>query len=579
MLDIVVAASSVGLWLAAYAGCRIATRTMPPPAGPATMDLGPEPPAVVSMLVNGWSTSVDTAESTVLDLAAAHYFELRQPDEDPFRTTVHLSPKAPDEGGLRPYERQVLDRIRGLAVDGVVPVTALTFRDRNRSNAWHKRLRTAVVADAREAGLSERRFGRTMMKALFAGALAAGLVCGFVAAHATHAISMFLMSVFVTVALVIPIQYIGERGTPAGLAAASRWLGVRAWLRNHEQFAELPPSAVAIWDRYLAYGAALGVTRRASEVLDLEVDDRRKAWSSYRGGWRRIRVRYPSWRPWCGHTTGALVRQALLFLAAGAVVVAIAGRTSWYSTPGYLSLAVGVYVLIRTPADLSRSKNITGEVLRRRAWRPRAGRTDARVGRGNRRPRLDYLVIDDGSADETTAWGLPSEWGDRCRDGDVVTITVRPWSRRVITVIQHSRGRSPEAGTQAGALARDFFGEVHELPALPVSIEDVARVVGQPVRPEHRQQGVEFRAEMNGAVVLRAEWASGMAGRIAWRANGSASGRPLPGIGDEAYLNKNHVVMRAGDVTLVLAAVGSGRTGTPHLPWLLSRAVIPTPAR
>jgi predicted membrane protein DUF2207 len=577
MLDIIVAASSVGLWFAAYAGCRVATRTTPPPAGPPTMDLGREPPAVVSMLVNGWSTSVDTAESTVLDLAAAHYFELRQPDEDPFRTTIHLTPKTPDEGRLRPYERQVLDRIRGLAVGGVVPVTALSFRDKNESRAWNKKLRIAVVAEARAAGLSERRFGRTMMKALFAGALAAGLACGFVAAHATHATAMFLMFIWVTVALVVLIQHIGERATPAGLEATFRWLGVRAWLRNHEQFAELPPSAVSIWDRYLAYGAALGVTRRASAVLDLEVGDRRKVWSSYRSGWRRVRVSYPSWRPWHGKTARALVRQALLFLTAGAVVVLIVGGAGWYAALGYVLLASGFYVLIRTVIDQDRSEGITGEVIWKSRWRPKVGRTDPRTSRRNRRPWLDYLAIDDGAADETTAWGLPSEWGDRCHDGDVVTVTVRPWSRLVIEVVRHSRGRSPQTGAQTGTLVRDFFGVEHELRALPVSVEDVSRVVGQPVRPEHRQQGVEFRSETNDAVVLRAEWASGMAGRIAWRANGSVSGTPLPGIGDEAYLSKNHAVMRTGDVTLVLAAVGSGRTGTPHLPWLLSRAVIPAP--
>jgi hypothetical protein len=169
-----IAAVCVGLWLLAYAGCLVATRPAPPPAGPATMDLGPEPPAVVSLLVNGWSASVDTAESVVLDLAAAGYYELRQPGLHPRQTTIHLARRPPAPDRLRPYEQQVLERIHGLAVDGVVPRTALTFRDANESRLWNRRLRTAVVADARAAGLSERRFGRTMMTALYLGALAAG---------------------------------------------------------------------------------------------------------------------------------------------------------------------------------------------------------------------------------------------------------------------------------------------------------------------------------------------------------------------------------------------------------------------
>jgi hypothetical protein len=61
----------------------------------------------------------------------------------------------------------------------------------------------------------------------------------------------------------------GERDTAAGRAVAARWLGVRDWLAAHESFADPPPAAVTVWDRYLPYGAALGVTRVAGQVIDL----------------------------------------------------------------------------------------------------------------------------------------------------------------------------------------------------------------------------------------------------------------------------------------------------------------------
>ena len=559
MLDIVVAVASVGLWLTAYASCRVLTRTVLPPAGPATMDLGPEPPAVVSMLVNGWSTSVDTAESTVLDLAATHHYELRQPDADPYRTTIHLSPAPPDESTLRPYERQVLDRIRGLAVDGVVPVTALGFRDENESKAWNKTLRAAVVADARAAGLSRRRFGRTMMTALYLGAVAAALVCSWAAAHATSAFGAFLTFLPVAGPLAGLVQHVGERATPAGAQAASRWLGVQAWLRGHEQFAELPPSAVAIWDRYLAYGAALGVTRCAGDVLDLEVGDRRNVWSAYGGGWRRIKVRYPVAWPWSASTTRALALRTVPFMAVGAVIVAVTGLTGWFSLPGYALLTGGSYVLARAALDAQWPVKVTGQVLLRRTWRTGGP---------------DYLVIDDGTADETTAWGLPGQWSNLCHPGDVVTITARRWTRLVVHVSQHSRGQRREA--TIGAPIMDIFGE--ERPArlgpLPVSVEDVARLVGRPVRAQPSPQRVDFRSEADNALVLRAEWAYGTSGRLAWQLNGRGRGIQLPGIGDEAYAVGNRVVMRSGDVTVVLVALEAGRIGVPHLPWLLSRCLV-----
>jgi hypothetical protein len=566
MTDLIVAGACVGLWLIAYAACRLATRPARPVAGPATPDLGPEPPAVVSLLVDDWSTSAATAESTLLDLAAAHHVELRQPDADPYRTTIHLPPGRPDDAGLRPYERQVLDRIRTLAVDGVVPLTALGFRDDNEARAWHRALRAAVVADARAAGLSERRFGRPTMAALYVGALAVGVVCGLVAVHRSHLTWTFLTVLPVAAVLAGLVQRVGERGTPAGLAAASRWLGVRAWLRVYEQFAELPPSAVAIWDRYLAYGAALGVTRRASDVLDLDTGRRRDLWSSYRDGWRRVRARYPR-GPWYGNTTPTQVLLAMLLLAAGALALTATRSAGWSPLPAYLLLGVGVGMLIRAVADLFGTVTVTGQVLARRPWRAR-----------HQRPTLHYLVVDDGTTDTTTAWALPSEWGDRCRDRDVVTITARRWSRRVVAVTRHSEGHPRQAdatgGERPAAPATDFFGEPRQPQAagpLPVAVEDVARLVGQPVRAERQPQRVDFRSEVDDTIVLRAAWAGGTAGRIAWSANARGTTTPLPGIGDGAYASGNRAVLRVGDVTLVVTALGSGRVGTAHLPWLLSR--------
>jgi hypothetical protein len=406
MRDVAVAAATVGLWLVAYACCRGATRTTLPPAGPPTMDLGPEPPAVVSLLVNGWSTSAAAAESTVLDLAAAHYYELRQPDADPYRTTIHLSRVPLDDSGLRPYERQVLDRIRGLAVDGVVPIGSLRFRDKNESRAWNKQLRAAVVADARAAGLSRRRFGRTMMTVLYLGAVVAGLVCGWAAAHATSPVGALFPLLPVAGTLAGLVQRIGERHTPAGARAAARWLGVQAWLRGHRQFAELPPSAVMLWDRYLAYGAALRVTARVSDVLDLEV---------------------------------------------------------------------GV---------------VRGEPI--------------------------------------------------------------------------------------GTGVRDIFGEARPAPSgpPPVPVDDVARIVGRPVYARQSPQRVEYRSVADDALMLRVEWAYGTSGRLAWQLNGRGHATPLPGIGDGAYAVGHRVVMRAGELTVLLIAVGAGQVGTPYLPWLLSRCAV-----
>jgi hypothetical protein len=53
---------------------------------------------------------------------------------------------------LTRYEQRVFDRVSGLAVSGVVPLTALTFRDENMAQSWWKQFRAEVVAGARSAG-------------------------------------------------------------------------------------------------------------------------------------------------------------------------------------------------------------------------------------------------------------------------------------------------------------------------------------------------------------------------------------------------------------------------------------------
>ena len=52
-----------------------------------------------------------------------------------------------------------------------------------------------------------------------------------------------------------------------GQDAASRWLGVRDFLAQDDAFHSLPPDAVAVWDRYLAYAAAMGVAKDAAKGL------------------------------------------------------------------------------------------------------------------------------------------------------------------------------------------------------------------------------------------------------------------------------------------------------------------------
>jgi predicted membrane protein DUF2207 len=593
--DLALAAVSLGLWFLLYAGARLLTRPARPAPSPATMELGPEPPAVVSLLVNRWALTEDAAESTLLDLAARKFFELRQPGGDPLQTTVHVPASEPDASVLRPYERQVLDRVRGLAVRGVVPLSGLTFRDAGQAQAWNKRLRAAVIADARGAGLSRRRFGPAVTTLLLVAAVLAAAGVGLAALHyglwdpdgtddnpglGAGLITFGLLSVLAG-------RSPGERDTPAGRAVAARWLGVRDWLRGHEQFADLPPASVAVWDRYLGYGAAVGATHLASAVLDLDMGDRRLVWSSHGGTWHRIRVRYPRFWPRYGRTLPILVLRAVAYAAAGGFLFRIFGWPdpgsriidrvgAGLSVASLALLLVGVYVLVRGLLDLATERTITGEVLWQEVWRSTNGTEN-----NPSRPWLHYFAIDDGTDDRTTAWGLPSEWSGRCHDGDTVTIRMRPWSRRIgeLSVVGQGRSRhlvETVTADDTGNLALRMLTPGAPAPD-PFAPAAVGRMLGREVVASPLSvpglPGVQYRPAEGGSPLLLVQTLQGLPGRVAWRAN--SRGQQLPGIADGAYASGERAALRHGDTTIVLTLLGDGRTRREHLPWLLAQAAVP----
>lgn len=599
-LQLLITAGAVGAWGIAYLVALAVTRPASPRAAAASPELGAESPAVVSLLVNRWELTEDAAESTLLDLAARRYVELRQPGSDPRQTTVHVLDG--DTSTLTPYERRVLDRVRGLALDAVLPLTALTFRNDAQAKSWTKKLHGEILAEARTRGLSRRRFTPLMKAFLVAIAVLAAAVIGWAWWHYADAAQRasedgadgpFAVAAFALLFLgAVSLRNTDERDTPAGREVAAGWFGVRDWLRGHEAFADLPPASVTVWDRYLAYGAALGVTRVASAVLDLGMGNRRLVWSSYGGHWHRVRVRYPSFWPRYGRTGRFLIVRAVLSIAVGTAIVYYTGRQfgwlagldlpsfgpDWLvaiapdvqSVARWLGIALlvyGGYKLLRAVVDLATQRTLTGEVLWLEVWKSRSG--------GENRPAvpwLHHLAVDDGSGDRTTAWGLPSQLSGQCHEGDTVEIVVRRWSRRVVgfRVVQPGRAR---------ALAESTV-EVAQAPSAPagevLTADEVGRALGLAVRASPAYGGpgrtmATFGSTDFGHDVLLVFTAHGLMGSWAWRMN--SRGTPLPGLPEGGYHDVDRAAARVGGTTVLLTLMNEARGRGIDLTWLLSRAV------
>jgi hypothetical protein len=430
---VLVAAAGVAIgWLLVTAALWIARRPADARAAAATMELGPEPPAVAAVLCDDYEVSAETAPATLLDLAARDVIEL---DEIRPGETICRVPDAPPADAT-PFERHVLGALARKAVRGVVPATALTTGTDDASARWHRELARLVVADAQRRGLTLDRWPRRIVALIGAGVVAVVallVIAAQVGGEAEDApvvagiaAGIAIGGAFVLATVTGRLQRsLAQRPTADGAAAEARWLGVRAHLVDNERLGELPPAAVKLYGRHLAYAAGFGLAEHAVAALPFGAEDDHLAWSSHGDRWRRVRVRYPRVRPpaWGRHPALAVL-VALLWAALAVFLLTrlggFAGDLAGVLTALLLlPLAWSAWVLVRAVPDLFASRTVNGTALRCRMRTRASSSRDA--------PKYWYYVaIDDGTRDRIAAFRLSGELYRRVRQGQAVTADVTP---------------------------------------------------------------------------------------------------------------------------------------------------------
>jgi len=433
----IAAGIALGVWLVVLGVLAVATRAREPKAAGATMELGgDESPGVVNLITNGWAVGKEAVPATLIDLAARKIVAFER--VGPERYVVRIPNRRPPE--LTPYEAQVYDHVSGLASGGVVPCEALTTGPENESKRWWKSFRGSVSDDARQRGLSRPRWSHAHLVFLGVVAVApAGLAAGaFAALPSTSSSSsksddpvfgIIGVAVFLWVLLMaIPRQLRAERETPAGLASAGRWLGLRTQLAGDTNFAQQPPAAVAIWDRLLAYGAAMGVAPGAVRALPMGAESETHAWTAYGGRWRVVHIRYPErFPPGWGRSPAAAVGVGLLWIVP-VVFVGYVISARLPGVPALVTLAIVAVLLIAFAygggtfwsgaTDIGRRRTLEGEVLRRKdvVTHNDSGSSTTAV----------YLAVYDGNGAEIRALRCTPQVASGVDAGDVVRATVTP---------------------------------------------------------------------------------------------------------------------------------------------------------
>jgi hypothetical protein len=430
-----VALATGALWLLAAFVLYLSRRPAEPPVGERTLELGPEPPAVANFLVNDWRVTDDALPATVIDLAARDVVDIEQRGPGVFYVRLRES-SAKD---LTAYEWRVLDRLRRLAHDGVVPAEALTTGGAAESKRWRQRFANEVVADAQARGLSRDALGsRVFARLLVAAAIPAVLV------WALTALPFGFLTLVGAAAILgwIHARH-PQRETPEGLEAASSWLGVRAELAENEVFPTHSPLTVDLWSRLLAYGAALGVATGAAAPLPMGAESDTDAWTAHGGKWRHVRVSYPHlWPPgWgldplAGFTLGIVQAGfGLLFLywveptPAGDVFDLL------FVLIPVVVLFFGIALVILALADLRSTTEVSGPILRLREF-------------GSDDKRRYYVAVDDGRSRAIRAFRIDARRYLALEQGQFVTVKVTKRLACVRWIIQETEAeRAPEPAT------------------------------------------------------------------------------------------------------------------------------------
>ena len=379
----------------------------------------------------------------------------------------------------------------------------------------------------------------------------------------------------------------GERDTDAGREAASRWLGMRRYLDLHPSFAELPPAAVVMWGRYLAYAAALNVARQTLHVLELGPGDDRQAWSAYGGIWRKVRVRYPR-RPSWGNPPLRAAAHALCWSAWGALMIFLAQGpldigmvTGPFTFIGVLAALWGATYLGCAIVDAVAPLHIEGLVLRVRERR----KLDLFATRYTPKKHRTYLALVPGSGDDTRAWVLIPQLRYQAAEGEIVRIKAGRFFGAVREYEIVRRSWEWRSQPQAGGFdpERDFDPGAVALaqPTSLVTAADVAAVLstnevrpsvaGTPFGPQ--VPGCRYQAGGATPVMVTVYAAANQAGvpllePLRKRAN------PVMGLGDEAYSTADSLVARKGAVFVyVQASVATGEAPTWALRELATLAM------
>ncbi|MEY2590603.1 MAG: hypothetical protein QOJ67_2587 [Acidimicrobiaceae bacterium] len=233
-------------------------------------DIPEEPPAVCQALRAFGGVSADAFSATLIDLAQRGWLTITEEHGETgilHRDTVdyRFTRTAKMEGPLNEYETMLLWRL--FPNGGSVTQDELVEQakaDRNQSAEWMNKFKAAVGRDFAARGFVDKGHGLKwllhFLTILVLGATGIGVLIAFSSL-------LGIIPIVVAVAL-IPLSGLLLKRTTAGARAVAKVNGLTRFLKD---FSRLPDDAhtgdLAIYERYLVYAVALGVSKELVDAL------------------------------------------------------------------------------------------------------------------------------------------------------------------------------------------------------------------------------------------------------------------------------------------------------------------------
>lgn len=435
------------------AAAYLLRRPLTPPVLPATSDIGTENPAVANLLANAGTVTPEAVPATLLDLAARRIVQIDETEPHVYAVRI-----AGIGSGLAltAYESKVMSLLRSKESGGVVPAAALTTGATGQAKSWYRSFTGDVVREARQNGLCVPRWPSQLLTVLGLLVFGAFVLIGIGANDAGDQPDL-VWGVVLGVALLtayassVLFRDSTQIVSAAGLGEQARWLALRKYLHDDELFATLPPTAVAVRERYLAYGAALGVAAAAVRAIPMGAENDHRAWSSYGGRWRQVTVSYPKmWPPAWGASAGETIWRGIRLGGVSAIVLYgfslllphlsfahgsdqatrdLSAIAVLVAAVALVVLGTGMWLLLAGVISLFGGRQVTGDAVRLRT-------------RGD--PPACYLAVDDGSADHIRAFKVAPSMFDSLTEYSTVTVTLTPLLARVRSVQPATANVLPE---------------------------------------------------------------------------------------------------------------------------------------